>query len=124
MWPLLVYALISQTEAPSPSEWKNPEDPSVKRFQEIIAAAIENEPDVLQEELISLRARLAIAERKKNEARDDTAAESLAKKPNFMRSLQAEIDHYTKLIASKELTVLQLKQKEIRQKKRRGSRKN
>ena len=86
----------------------------VKRFQDIIGAYERNQPETVQEKLITLRARFVLAEKRLHDLETSTAPveEGRLKKPLEMKALKAEMDHYTKLIARIENAVIQDKRKE------------
>ncbi len=113
---IFVFLISEQTESPQ-SEWRSPENPAVKRFQEVIESNLKNEAGDIQETLINLRARLALAEKRRDEIVAQQAAEDQPKKPQSLKSIQAEIDHYNKLISGKEMQVLREKKKENKRKK-------
>jgi len=116
----VIFFIISQQNAGVPAnEWKSPLDPGVKRFQEVIEGYLESQPESIQETLINLRARLAIAERKTDELQTDKGQDEQVKlkKPQYLRSLQAEVEHYNKLIANIEAQVIKEKRKDRSKKK-------
>lgn len=116
----VIFFLICQQESESTvGEWKNPTDPSVKRFQEVIESYLQNQFDSEQENLINLRARLAIAERQRDNIQSGKNQDEQLKlkKPQQLKALQAEIDHYNKIISSIEAQVIKEKRKDRVKKK-------
>lgn len=85
----------------------------VRRFQEVIGAHVGDQNQTTEERLITLRARLTIAERKKEQLLSNSNPDdaSKSKRPFALRSIQAEIDHYNKMIKTTETNVLNEKKK-------------
>ena len=118
----MIFTLISLFSLLSQSELQNETPFEVRRFQEVIEAHQKNQPDTASEQLITLRARLVLAEKRFQdlETSKNTVTEGRLKRPLEMKALKAEMDHYSKLIASMEASIIQEKRKErTRETKRR-----
>lgn len=111
---LAVFSLISQTES---IEIFRPEDYSIKRFSEVVAAAEEELNQPPQERLIALRARLAIAERKLSELQERRSRASTAQEREdapkiiHLRAAEARVDHYRIRIQALEKSILAAQKK-------------
>lgn len=99
------------------SEITRSDDYAVRRFQEVISAAEQNESLPPTEALIQLRARLVLTEKKIEEARSEKEAPET--RPQHIRALQAELDHYKIRIRKLEDRILEEKRKELPKKKTR-----
>lgn len=105
-----------------------PENYSIRRFQEIVQDAKPKDEKSPQEELISIRAKLVIAEQRlqdlKNRQRQQQLTppllESSLVKEVHLRSAQSQVDHYAKLVERSEEKIL----KDKRQKRSQSDRKN
>lgn len=88
--------------------------PEIRRFQEVIDAHQRSQPETIQEQLITLRARLTLAEKRLQALETSTTPqeEGHLKKPFEVRALKAEMDHYSKKIARLEDSIIQEKRKE------------
>ena len=107
--------LFGAQVAPSASaKLVDPKEYAIKRFNEVVAASEEKEnvPDL--EKLISIRARLAIAERRLQDlktttstpATEDSKQKIESFKPQMLKAIEAEIDHYKRQISSLEANVV------------------
>ncbi len=95
-------------------ELQSGEPEEVKRFQETIESYQRRQVGTVQEELITLRARLAIAQKRlvDLDTRPAGEQEGHLKRPLEMKALKAEIDHYIKKIERIESSILQKKRTE------------
>ncbi|MDB5038272.1 MAG: hypothetical protein JWQ35_1800 [Bacteriovoracaceae bacterium] len=103
--------LLADQKAPE-AELVKPEEYSTRRFQEVIDAFQKTRIKNIQEDLIALRAKLIIAERRwyeLKEKRDATTPEAEKRELNrsqFLRAAQAEMNHYQTKIARLEEEIL------------------
>ena len=115
--PSLTVAEDSKKEVP---EIVKSDDFSVRRFQEIVEANLKNNPKSPQESLISLRAKLILAEKRWSEIRDaklDVNADAekrdtVANRAQLLRASQAEMNYYQSKIERLEDQILKEKRKE------------
>ncbi len=118
IWRCLICLLAFAGSAYGQSfEVLRPSEYSVDRFQEVISAHLEDNPDNSRDILIGLRAKLAIAERtvealrKKREEALTPKLREEAPKIIHIRAAQARADHYRKKIRELESAVTKTRRK-------------
>jgi hypothetical protein len=105
---LTIYLFLALVQNSAGVELLSSQDYSVKRFQEVIAEEVEKQNQSRQEKLISLRAKLAIAERKLDEISRRRALAATpqeieeAPKTIHVRAARSRVDHYRLTLKSLE----------------------
>lgn len=113
-----ILSLVAAEKSDGDGQTAPVNDYSTRRFNEVIDAYLKGESASLQEQLISYRAKLVIAERRWAELRDyrDAEARPDAEKNTtgrsaLLKAAQAEMNHYQIKIARLEEQVLREKRK-------------
>ena len=125
--PIILFLAVLGLQASEPQGVSiiSSEDYAVKRFQEVVAAYIENEPGDLQDQANELRTKLESVEKKfeqlessqliVNNGIDTPDKESV--KPTTLRAAQAQIDHFRKRIDGIDAQILKQSRKQTKKSK-------
>lgn len=97
-----------------------PESYSIRRFQEVIRQSSTDEEKSPQEELIAMRAKWVIAQQRLQDLKNRYHQQQLAPPLNesalvkevHLRSAQAQVDHYAKLVERNEGKILKEKRQQ------------
>ncbi|MBN8554499.1 MAG: hypothetical protein J0L93_03560 [Deltaproteobacteria bacterium] len=121
MLDLALFLTVISSTPPSKVEIVRPETYAVKRFGEIVSNFQDRDELSPQEELISSRARLMIAQRKlselqspprKTDGKSDVKIDKGEMREVRMKAARAEIDHYQHLVSRLEQKILKVKRHE------------